>query len=731
MRVGIPRVLSAYYYLPLYKTFLEQMGCETLVSSPTGGKTMEGLVYCPTDEPCISVKLAFPHTVELLEKGIDRLFFPTLIGTVRNRFYCPKHIGVPAMLRNGLGLSEDFLISPPVAGRRRPEERFNSFLAAGRKLGASSRECRRALKEAWKAQELFWQATVQQRMTSAEALEELFQVPLFRRRRRYNPLARQREELRVGVVGHSYILYDYIGHNVVERLQEQATVLVPEMVPQETIARTLGRLPYGEELWRFEQLIIGSAFHWLESGAVDCLVLVSPFECGPEAVMEVFLEEAANAAGIPLLVLTVDEQTGEAGVVTRLEAFLDTVKAGRGSRYFPQAERKPKRPAAPPERVIGFPTFGTLDLVLPGFFEQAGVKTVGPVSLSRRTLELGEELAPEFICHPFALTLGQMRQCLEAGANTLLMVGGKGRCRLGWYAEMQEILLKKAGYSFEMITLHSPLPLKKNWRSFLERLRPVIGPGKGPRLLADLYAAFLKAHYLDLGEELLFYWRAREKERGSADALYGEFCRRLKEARRPGTVRRLYAAFRESCARLERAPGPEPLRVRLVGEIYAVYEDFVNGNLAKALGSLEGIRIEVRKEITAMKWLRENLLRSPGGDWRHYRVKKAAAPYLKELVGGHGLESIGLAALASREGFDGVVHLWPFTCMPEIIAQNIMTRISRETDLPVLTVIVNEQSGSAGLQTRLESFAHVLQERRERKGEKGRCPVSWDWTWEA
>jgi len=171
--------------------------------------------------------------------------------------------------------------------------------------------------------------------------------------------------------------------------------------------------------------------------------------------------------------------------------------------------------------------------------------------------------------------------------------------------------------------------------------------------------------------------------------------------------------------------------VRLVGEIYAVYEDFVNGNLAKALGSLEGIRIEVRKEITAMKWLRENLLRSPGGDWRHYRVKKAAAPYLKELVGGHGLESIGLAALASREGFDGVVHLWPFTCMPEIIAQNIMTRISRETDLPVLTVIVNEQSGSAGLQTRLESFAHVLQERRERKGEKGRCPVSWDWTWEA
>ena len=265
-----------------------------------------------------------------------------------------------------------------------------------------------------------------------------------------------------------------------------------------------------------------------------------------------------------------------------------------------------------------------------------------------------------------------MRQCLEAGANTLLMVGGKGRCRLGWYAEMQEILLKKAGYSFEMITLQSPLPLKKNWRSFLERLRPVIGPGKGPRLLADLYAAFLKAHYLDLGEELLFYWRAREKSGKRRRPLWG-ILPPLKEARRPGQS----GASMPLSGRVApgwKGPGAGALAGEAGGEIYAVYEDFVNGNLAKALGSLEDPHRG--KKGMAMKWLRKTFCapREATG-----AITGSRRPLL--LFKGTGGRTRAGEHRPGRPGFPGgfrrVVHLWPFTCMPEIIAQNIMTRISR------------------------------------------------------
>ena len=132
-------------------------------------------------------------------------------------------------------------------------------------------------------------------------------------------------------------------------------------------------------------------------------------------------------------------------------------------------------------------------------------------------------------------------------------------------------------------------------------------------------------------------------------------------------------------------------------------------------------------EITVLNWLRYNIFHTPGAHWRHRRIAAAAQPYLADLVGGHGQDSVGLTALAPREKIDGVIHLWPFTCMPEIIAQSILTRVVREEEIPILTVIVNEQTGEAGLQTRLESFTHILQERRDEKGFGFKWAITWGW----
>ncbi len=156
--------------------------------------------------------------------------------------------------------------------------------------------------------------------------------------------------------------------------------------------------------------------------------------------------------------------------------------------------------------------------------------------------------------------------------------------------------------------------------------------------------------------------------------------------------------------------------MRLIGEIYAVFEEYVNQEIARTLGSLGDIRIEVEREITVMNWFCHNILKSPAQLLRHSRISTAAKPYLEQSVGGHGRDSVGLAALAPREGVEGVIHLWPFTCMPEIVAQSILAGLTEKLSLPLLTVIVNEQTGRAGLKTRLESFAHILQERREAGG---------------
>ncbi len=724
MRVGIPRALSYYYYLPFYKTFLETLGCEALLSSPTTARTLERLSICPTDEPCVSVKLAFPHARELLERGVDRLFVPTLVSKDRHSFYCPKHIGLPAMLRSGLDLDPGRIISPRINWRENIRATFSSFLEAGRSLGRSSSAAQRAFHRAIQAQKEFTRFTVKRKLSTPEAYEELAGVQLFKRKRPYHQAAPLESDLRIGVVGHSYILYEYIAHNIVERLQEHAAVLVPEMVSPGDIRESLQGTKYGKALWSFEQSIVGSALHWLRRRLVDSLILLGPFECGPEAVIEVFLEKEAEKYGIPLLILTVDEQTGEAGLLTRLEAFLDTIR-GRPKKTKGTPPRRLDTPEGPtcfaplPEkRVLGFPNLGNLGAALATVFGGELVSAVEPLPVTRRTAELGEELAPEFICYPFTVTIGQMRQCLEAGANTIIMVGGKGRCRLGWYAELQEILLRRAGYKFEMLTIDSPFPLRENYRAFMQALGAFYNPGLGSKIAGCALLAFYKALFTERAEARFYELQARESRRGAACLLFSRFLRRVNEAGAMGSLKTSYRDYQRDCASLRLDHEAKPLKVRLIGEIYAVFEEYVNGELARTLGSLPDIRIEVQREITVMNWLRHNILKSPALLMRHCRISAAARPYLEESVGGHGRDSVGLAALAQREGMDGVIHLWPFTCMPEIVAQSILTRVSRELELPLLTVIVNEQTGRAGLKTRLESFAHVLEERRAGKEEK-------------
>ncbi len=725
MRVGLPRVPSFYYYFPFYKAFFETLGATVVPSGQTSRRTIEQLHLCPTDEPCIAVKLAFPHTAALLGRNCDFICVPSLVSSPHGSFYCPKHIGLPYMLRNGLeGLKEGLLLTPRIDWRGGRGRGLLDFVCLAKRLGATDRLARQAVRSAWNEQEMFQRCIVEGGITFPEGLEQRCGLKRTQRKQPYNPRARYNPGLRVGVASHSYLLYDYVGHNLVDRLREHATVLVPEMIAEAALIRELSALGFGRDLWCFEQTILGAALFWLRRKQVDCLILLGSFECGPEAIIETYLKKAAAEHGVPLLLLTVDEQTGEAGLVTRMEAFLDTAGAARSCGPGQTAKKSNRITAAAPlkhyrPRVIGFPTMGRLGTALSDIFSAGGTPCVSPPPLTRRTIELGAELTPEFICHPMTVTIGQMRQCLDAGADTLVMVGGKGRCRLGWYAEMQEIILREAGYCFEMIALHSPLPLKQRWASFAEAGRRLVGEIPGRKLAAVLILAYYKTLFLERAEEMLLLLRGRERERGAAETLFSALEENLRRCDSITGAGRAWCDYLRRTRDLELDPEAQPLRIRLIGEIYAILEESVNHRLARYLGSLEGIRIEIERSISATGWLHQNIFHFPKALWRHLCLKRAAAPYLPEAVGGHGMESIGLAALASREGVDGIVHLWPFTCMPEIIAQNILLRVTREKEIPILTVIVNEQSGEAGLQTRLESFAHILHERRRYRQRRG------------
>ena len=96
-------------------------------------------------------------------------------------------------------------------------------------------------------------------------------------------------------------------------------------------------------------------------------------------------------------------------------------------------------------------------------------------------------------------------------------------------------------------------------------------------------------------------------------------------------------------------------------------------------------------------------------------LKKLARPYLKSLVGGHALESVAYTIRCANEGYDGVVHVAPTGCMPEISIRPILRRISRDMSIPVLELSFDEHSSHVGVVTRLEAFVDILYDRRKKK----------------
>ena len=182
------------------------------------------------------------------------------------------------------------------------------------------------------------------------------------------------------------------------------------------------------------------------------------------------------------------------------------------------------------------------------------------------------------------------------------------------------------------------------------------------------------------------------------------------------TVKEVWAVFRDYERDMRAIPRIEanPLQVAVVGEVYVVNEPFVNKDAERILGSLEQ-RVRVYRTLDVNSWVDYHLFRKPRAVRQYNTVSRSASPYLPVNVGGHGQESVGEAVLAKKHGMDGVVHLFPFTCMPEIIAQNILVKVSRDLDIPVLSLMISEQTGVAGLQTRFEAFCDLLEGRRKQK----------------
>jgi predicted nucleotide-binding protein (sugar kinase/HSP70/actin superfamily) len=334
-----------------------------------------------------------------------------------------------------------------------------------------------------------------------------------------------------------------------------------------------------------------------------------------------------------------------------------------------------------------------LRALLPGW-------TVRPAPpITANTLALGSRHSPDFACVPFKYNLGNFIEALEAGANVLLQTCGG--CRLGYYAEVQEQILRDLGYSFTLVYLRGsdfgPLGLVRLCRRLGVRRQP-LGAAHAFGL------AFRMGAVLDAWEGALRERLAYAKAPEALEALHGEFLRDLEAVT---TFRRLEAVYGRYKAALADAPlwGPENfLRVGLVGELYSLMEPFCNFQMEKELAR-QGVAL---KRFTTASYL---LFQKK---WLEGPMVRRARPYLKYSLGADGTDSVANAKMLAEQGYDGIIHLKPFGCTPEVNAVPILQRISAAYKIPVLFLSFDAQTSETGIRTRLEAFRDMLAMRKGR-----------------
>lgn len=322
--MGIPCTLLYFWFRPFWETFFRELGARVVTSGSTTKQILDLGVKEALADACLPVKLYFGH-VQALMSGVDFLFVPRLVCLNYQTTYCPKFLGLPDMIRH------TFTQSPPLIDIRMDVREGlhalpKAYWLAGRALGVKKHtSLARAYFLAWKAQRRY-SGLLYRGFLPGEAAQ-MEKPPAGKR----SPQRGGR--LVLGVLGYPYLVHDpYISVGLLARLHKMGVEAITlENIPPRLLYRQ--PLPLDKRLfWTPGDLVYRAALYLLSSRRVHGLIHVTAFGCGPDAMVGKYLEQALRRhPEVPFMTLTVDEHTGEAGMATRLEAFVDMVgraKAG-------------------------------------------------------------------------------------------------------------------------------------------------------------------------------------------------------------------------------------------------------------------------------------------------------------------------------------------------------------------------------------------------------------------
>jgi len=314
-KIGIPRAMYYYKYFPMWKTFFEALGAEVVVSQPTSKRTIdEGSKYC-VDEACLALKLYMGH-VENLKKDVDHIFIPRFTSISKKEYICPKFGGLPDIVRRNIPNLPN-IIDSEVNLYKSQNGAYLAALDAGGYFSNDPIKITRAYKKALTIHNEF-----KDQLKLGIQPEEIFENKL-------NLIKKPSDNmLNVVLIGHDYNLYDgYFNLDLIKKLKSKdVNVITIEMMEEDIINKKASKLDK-KMFWNFGRVAVGTALETIERKNADGIIYLMTFGCGVDSFVADFIErKVRNNSNIPFTLLTIDEHTGEAGLDTRIEAFIDMIR---------------------------------------------------------------------------------------------------------------------------------------------------------------------------------------------------------------------------------------------------------------------------------------------------------------------------------------------------------------------------------------------------------------------
>ena len=724
--IGIPRALMVFYQqFPFWRSFFEQLGFTVVISKESDKSLVSKSIETITTETCLPVELMHGHVMDLMEKGVDYIFLPFIVngkqreGNKTFNCNCPWIQTYPFMIKAALRgkVDETKLLIPTLHFRFFERALLGEMTGYfNERFGISKTEIRKAILKADEVQTLFEKRLVDY------GKEVLDTIP-----KNCRPVV---------ILGRPYNSSDqHLNLGLIDKLISQNVMPIPldmlDLSPYNIFTN------YRNMYWPNGQKLIAAAQLVAKSDNLHA-VYISNFRCGPDSFIWHYVTEELK--GKPFLHLEIDEHSADAGMITRIEAFLDSLNGSEKNVKKELTIFRPRPSPASPQkgRVMYFPYMNDGAYMISAAARSCGIASEVLPKQTGEDLALGRKYTSSKECFPMICTTGSfLKKLMEPGANpskmSFFMPDHNGPCRFGQYNQFQRILFDKLGFQeAELIT-------PSNDTSYED-----VAGEHGQKFRINAWKGFVVADFL---HKIHRETRPYELYKGDSDRLYEDSLSRLVkciENESVGLHKTLVGIVSDYMSVKVDKSFRKPV-VSIIGEIFMRDNAACNGNIS---GRLEDLGVEVvvapfsewisystyrftrdsiwkndKKGVIKSKIqgfgqevIASSLLRGIEKFIDHEKdvslhdMLSLCNKYVNQFYDGDPAIAIGTSIALTQRGISGIAAILPFTCMPGTLVASVSDTFRKDHDnIPFINLAYDGQD-SVSLDTRLQAFVFQVKE---------------------